>query len=223
MTTFKDILKSSFLDLENFLKIDLTTAFYCMIGSLVCGLLIYIVYKYFYKGVVYNNNFNILLVMVCVVTTFIIMVVSSNVVLSLGMVGALSIVRFRTAIKDPLDTGFIFWAVAVGIASGAGLYGVAIFASVLIGIIYVLLTKLIRMKSLYLLILHYDNEAEGDIFDNLSGMKYKIKNKSESGKGCEMIVQFSTKKLDTSMTGKLRSIGGIHSVSIVEYDGDYAQ
>ena len=112
MTTFSDIFKKSFLQETG----NLTTADFAMslLAAFLCGMMIYMVYRYFYKGVIYNNNFNILLVMTSMITCFMVIVISSNVVLSLGMVGALSIVRFRTAIKDPLDVGFLFWTVAVG-------------------------------------------------------------------------------------------------------------
>ena len=120
MTTFSDIFKKGFLQETG----NLTTADFAMsmLAAFLCGMIIYMVYRYFYKGVIYNNNFNILLVLTSMITCFMVMVISSNVVLSLGMVGALSIVRFRTAVKDPLDVGFLFWTVAVGITCGAGLY-----------------------------------------------------------------------------------------------------
>lgn len=121
MTSFSDVFKKSFLS-GNLADLSVTTITLALVAAFLCGMLIYFVYKKFYKGVIYNNNFNILLVMVSVVTSFIVLTISSNVVLSLGMVGALSIVRFRTAVKDPLDVGFLFWSIAVGITCGAGLY-----------------------------------------------------------------------------------------------------
>ena len=139
MTTFSDIFKKSFLQETG----NLTTEgfFLSLIAALLCGIIIYFVYRYFFKGVIYNNNFNILLVMTSLVTCFIVIVISSNVVLSLGMVGALSIVRFRTAIKNPLDVGFLFWTVAVGITCGAGLYLISLIATIIISLVYILLIR----------------------------------------------------------------------------------
>ena len=113
MTTFSDIFKKGFLQETG----NLTTADFAMsmLAAFLCGMIIYMVYRYFYKGVIYNNNFNILLVLTSMITCFMVMVISSNVVLSLGMVGALSIVRFRTAVKDPLDVGFLFWTVDLAV------------------------------------------------------------------------------------------------------------
>ena len=113
MTNFSDIFKNGFL--ENVGNLTTPVFLMAMLSSFICGMIVYFVYRRFFKGVIYNNNFNILLVMTSMVTSFIVLVISSNVVLSLGMVGALSIVRYRTAIKDPLDVGFLFWTVAVGI------------------------------------------------------------------------------------------------------------
>ena len=106
-----------------------------LLTATVCGLIIYWVYRLFYRGVVYSDNFNILVLLVTVVTSFIIMTISANLVLSLGLVGALSIVRFRSAVKDPLDIGFLFWGVAAGITAGAGLYFVALIGTVFIAAI----------------------------------------------------------------------------------------
>ena len=139
MNTFTDIFKNSFLEKTGNLTFE--SFLMSMLMALICALIIFLVYRYFFQGVVYNNNFNILLVMTCVVTCFVVIVISSNVVLSLGMVGALSIVRFRSAIKEPLDTGFIFWAVACGITSGAGLYLISGIAAVFVAVVFILLSR----------------------------------------------------------------------------------
>ena len=137
MNTFSDIFKKGFLEETG----NLTTQGFAMsmLAAFICGMVVYGVYRKYYKGVIYSNNFNILLVLTTMVTCFIVIVISSNVVLSLGMVGALSIVRFRTAVKDPLDVGFLFWTVAVGVTCGAGLYLISLIGTVLIAVIYVLL------------------------------------------------------------------------------------
>ena len=175
---FNDIFKKGFLSATD----QLTTNGFLlsMLMAFICGMVIYFVYKYFFKGVIYNNNFNILLVMTTMITSFIVIVISSNVVLSLGMVGALSIVRFRTAVKDPLDVGFIFWSVATGITSGAGLYLISIYATVTISIVYILLVKMKTHKRVYLLIVKHDQEVTADVAKILSNMKKDLKNKTET-------------------------------------------
>ena len=142
-----------FSDNLNFAELSPASMIAAMVSALVCGIVIYLVYRFCYRGVVYSDNFNVLLVMITAITAFIIMTISSNVVLSLGMVGALSIVRFRTAIKDPLDIGFLFWAIASGITAGAGLYFVAVFGTVLIAVIYIIFSLLKKEKKIIIIII----------------------------------------------------------------------
>lgn len=136
MTTFADIFKKSFLEEAGDLTIEKFVL--SMLVAFICGMIVFAVYRNFYRGVIYNNNFNILLVMTSLITCFMVIVISSNVVLSLGMVGALSIVRYRTAVKDPLDVGFLFWTVAVGVTSGASLYIISLLGTVFIAAIFII-------------------------------------------------------------------------------------
>lgn len=192
-----------------------------MVSSLVCGIIIYLVYRFCYRGVVYSDNFNILLVMITSITGFIIMTISSNVVLSLGMVGALSIVRFRTAIKDPLDIGFLFWAIASGITAGAGLYFVAVLGTVIIAVIYIVFSLLKKQKKNYLLIVHYDESAEQNVNAVLGGMKYRLKNKTQSGSGVELTIEIKVKNNDTTQLSRFKGIENVNSVTLLEYSGEY--
>lgn len=192
-----------------------------MLSSLVCGIIIYLVYRFCYRGVVYSDNFNILLVMITSITGFIIMTISSNVVLSLGMVGALSIVRFRTAIKDPLDIGFLFWAIASGITAGAGLYFVAVLGTVIIAVIYIVFSLLKKQKKNYLLIVHYDESAEQNVNAVLGGMKYRLKNKTQSGSGVELTIEIKVKNNDTTQLSRFKGIENVNSVTLLEYSGEY--
>ena len=137
---FFALLGQSFDLSTQFANLSLPRILLAMLTATVCGLIIYWVYRLFYRGVVYSDNFNILVLLITVVTAFIIMTISANLVLSLGMVGALSIIRFRSAIKDPLDVGFLFWGVAAGITAGAGLYFVALIGTVFVAILYIVLT-----------------------------------------------------------------------------------
>ena len=131
--SFNDIFKSGFL--ENVTSISILDMVLAMVLAFGIGLFIYFVYKKTYAGVMYSSSFGVTLVALTMITSFVILAVTSNVVLSLGMVGALSIVRFRTAIKEPLDIAFLFWSIAAGIVLAAGLIPLAVFGSVIIGVI----------------------------------------------------------------------------------------
>lgn len=192
-----------------------------MLSALVCGIIIFLVYRFCYRGIVYSDNFNVLLVMITSITGFIIMTISSNVVLSLGMVGALSIVRFRTAIKDPLDIGFLFWAIAAGLTAGAGLYFAAVFGTVLIAVIYVVFSLIKKQKRSYLLILRYEDKAEANVGAILGGMKYRLKNKTKTEGMCELTVEVKVKNNDASSVSRFQEVEGVTSVTLLEYSGEY--
>ncbi len=210
-----------FGDALNFTALTPAGMIAAMLTALLCGIIIFLVYRFCYRGVVYSDNFNVLLVMVTAITGFIIMTISSNVVLSLGMVGALSIVRFRTAIKDPLDIGFLFWAIASGLTAGAGLYFAAIFGTVLIAVIYIGFSLLKKQKRSYLLILRYAESAEANVNAVLGGIKYRLKNKTKSGGAYELTVEVKVKNNDTSSVSRFQEIEGMSSVTLLEYSGDY--
>lgn len=194
-----------------------------LLSSLICGLVIYFTYRFFYKGLVYSDNFNILLVMISVITAFIIMTISANLVLSLGLVGALSIVRFRSAIKDPLDTGFLFWAVGVGITAGAGLYIQALIGTAFVALVYVALTILKKQKRNYLLIIRYKNGAdtENNVAALLGTLKYRLKNKSSSAGITEITVEINIRHNDDSQIARFSAVDGVIAATLLEYDGEY--
>ncbi len=223
MTTFMDVFKKKFLEMGTMQDITLNRVVISLLIAMFCGLLIFFFYKKFFKGVVYSHNFNILLVMMSMVTTLIIITISSNIVLSLGMVGALSIVRFRTAIKDPLDIGFLFWAVAVGITVGATLYSLAIISTILIGSIYGLMAKLKSKKSLYLLIVQYEDNVSHKVNEIINQMKYTLKNKTSTKGKTEITLELMIKGDNTAFVGQLSSIGGVDNAVLVQYSGDYVE
>ena len=193
----------------------------CMGAAALCGVMIYLVYRFFYRGAVYSDNFNILLIMITVVTSFIIMTISANIVLSLGMVGALSIVRFRSAVKDPLDIGFLFWGIAAGLTCGAGLYFVALVGSAVVAVIYIILHFCKRERKSYLLILRYSDKAEEQVNSLLSGMKYKLKSKTLTGDETELTVEIKISGNDASDAARFKTVEGINGVTLVEYSGEY--
>ena len=195
--------------------LNLTIAF-------VCGLVIFLVYRYFNKSVVYSVRFNMLIVMVCVITSLIIITIGSNLVLTLGMVGALSIVRFRAAVKDPLDVGFLFWSVAAGLTAGAQLYTVALIGTGFIAIVYMVLTVLRIEKRSYLLIIRYNPEAEASVEEQLKPLKANIKNKTLLKDSSEITAEIRIRRDDTAFLEPMRETEGVEGVTLVEYTGDYA-
>jgi len=219
MNTFSDIFKKGFLEEAG----NLTTGGFAMsmLAAFLCGMIVYAVYRNFYKGVIYNNNFNILLVMTSLVTCFMVIVISSNVVLSLGMVGALSIVRYRTAVKDPLDVGFLFWTVAVGVTCGAGLYLISIMGTVFIAVIYILLVKIRNRRRQYLLIVKYQNEAADPVRRELEALKKVLKNKTAVKDATELTYEVRLSGDNTAFVTGLSGIEGVTSAVLVEFTGDY--
>ncbi|MBQ1976948.1 MAG: DUF4956 domain-containing protein [Clostridia bacterium] len=216
INAFKDALAASGL------LLDLTPEyiFVCISIALLCGLVIYAVYRIFYRGSCYSEYFNLLLLLTTLITTFIIMTISANIVLSLGMVGSLSIIRFRSAVKDPLDVGFLFWAVAVGITCGAGLYQIALLCTVFIAVIYVLSNLLRFGAKRYLLIVKYDASAKESVTAALNGVRHTLKNSIASQSGSELTVQLHGKKKTAALTEQLSAIAGVSSAMLVEYTGD---
>ena len=192
-----------------------------ILTAALCGAVVYLTYRFFYSGVVYSENFNILLVLTTVVTSFIIMTISANIVLSLGMVGALSIVRFRAAVKDPLDIGFLFWGIAAGLTAGAQLYWVAIIGTVCIAVIYILLTIFKKERRSYLLIVRYIASEEVNVNGLLGNIKYKLKNKTRTGDRIELTIEVKIKNNDVSYVSRFNEIEGVESVTMLEYSGEY--
>ena len=205
-------------DLTNVISIQ--TILVTLLTSAVCGAVIYLVYRFFNRSVIYNENFNILVILTTVVTSFIIMTISSNVVLSLGMVGALSIVRFRAAVKDPLDIGFLFWGIAAGITAGAQLYWVALLGTAIIAVLYILITICRKEKKSYLLILRYKAASEMNVTGILNGIKYRL-NKTQTGDQVELTIEVKIKKNDTAYLSRFNAVEGVESVTLLEYSGEY--
>lgn len=184
-------------------------------------MIVYFVYRRFFKGVIYNNNFNILLVMTSMVTSFIVLVISSNVVLSLGMVGALSIVRYRTAIKDPLDVGFLFWTVAVGITSGAGLYLISLLGTLFVAAIYILLVQVRNRTRMYLLVVKFSPDANERVLQTTESLNKVLKNKTSTRDSIELTWEVKINTDNTAFMQKLTELEGVESAVLVEFTGDY--
>ena len=184
-------------------------------------LFIFFMYRKTFKGVLYTRNFNVGLVLTGLVVTLVVLPISSNIALSLGMVGALSIVRFRTAIKDPADIVFTFWAIAVGIISGAGLYMIAIVGSPVIGLfLFVLSRANFRSSDPYLLVVKYANEAETAVQKTVP--KHKLRSRTITPAGVELILEVRMKAKDAPQMDELLKIKGVSHAALVSYNADIA-
>ena len=221
--TFNDIFKSSFLEkASTFNILDMVIA---LALAFTIGLFIFLVYKKTFRGVMYSENFGVSLLAMTLVTTLIILAVTSNVVLSLGMVGALSIVRFRSAVKEPLDIAFVFWSVSIGIVLGAGLIPLAIFGSVFIGIIMLVFVNKKSSDNPYILIVNCtDDNSENLAMNhiNKSVKKHVIKSKTVSANnGIELTIEIRLKEMSTKFVNEINNLEGVNNVVLVSYNGDY--
>ncbi len=220
--SFNDIFKSSFIEkVSSFSPLDMIIA----LGlSFVLGLFIFYVYKKTFNGVMYSASFGVSLIAMTLITTLIIMAVTSNVVLSLGMVGALSIVRFRSAIKEPMDIAFLFWAISAGIVTGAGLIPLAIFGSVFIGIVMVIFVNKKSTDNPYILVVNCsDDKSEELVTKAVNGNvnKYMVKSKSVSVSGIELTIEVRLKDMTTKFVNDISQIEGVSNAVLVSYNGEY--
>ncbi len=193
-----------------------------LVASLVIGLIIYFVYRKTFAGVVYSRSFNLSLVMLTMVSALVLMMISSNMALSLGMVGALSIVRFRTAIKDPIDTVFMFWAVGEGLAVGAGFLDVGFIGVLVIGLLLLIVTGIKGSQaSPFLLILHYDDRASQQIKGMIKQLpRARIKSKTVQRDGIELTVELRIRESDVDFVDKFLRVQGVFDATLVAHQGD---
>ncbi|MBQ9010618.1 MAG: DUF4956 domain-containing protein [Clostridia bacterium] len=220
--SFNDIFKSSYL--ENVTAVSLPDMAIAIILSFCLGLFIYFVYKKTYSGVMFSRTFGGSLVAMTMITTMVILAVTSNVVLSLGMVGALSIVRFRTAIKEPMDIAFLFWAIAGGIILAAGMIPLAIAGSVVIGLIMIVFCNRKSTDKPFIAVINCtDGAAEKRVADYLTQQVRKavVKSKSAQKGNIELSYEISLKGDDTAFITSLSEMDGVNSAVLVSYNGDY--
>lgn len=194
-----------------------------LIVAFIIGVYIIYIYKKTYSGVIYSKSFSLCILLLAMVTAMIIRTISSNLALSLGMVGALSIVRFRTAIKEPTDTVFMFWSITAGIMAGAGLYLVAIIASLGIGLLYIFgYTMGFKVNRQYLFIIKYDINTDKKILAALKKLpKTKLKSKSIVKDTMELTFEVELKDDDTKVLDDFKDIEGVISASIISYQNDF--
>lgn len=222
MTTFQDIFKNAFLS-GSATNLSFVGVLIVMAMSLAVAMFIYFIYRTCYRGVLYSHNFNVSVAMMTIISAMIVATISSNIILSLGMVGALSIVRFRTAIKDPIDLIFLFWAVAAGIGVGARIYWIVLFGNLMVGFAFWLLTKLKPRKLVYLLVISFKNDAVPEINEVLKKMNYLIRSKITKKDTTEMTLELYLKDQNVQITDRLAQIDNVLNVSLISYNGDFAQ
>ena len=219
---FNDIFKSSFLD--NVSSVSLLDMGIALALAFCLGLFIFLVYKKTFNGVMYSSSFGVTLIALTMITTVVILAVTSNVVLSLGMVGALSIVRFRTAIKEPLDIAFLFWSIAVGIVLAAGMIPLAVIGSVIIGVILLVFVNKKSHVHPYILVLECDcQESENKAKEFLSQhvTRSVVKSKTAQAGKVELNLEIRLKEDNTDFVAALSQLKGVRSAVLVSYNGDY--
>ncbi len=220
--TFNDIFKSSFL--ESITEFSAADTLIAMVAALVIGMFIFVVYKKTFNSVMYSTGFAMTLVGMTMVTTLVILAVTSNVVLSLGMVGALSIVRFRAAIKEPMEIVYLFWAVVAGIVIGAGMLPLAVIGSAIIGVILILFANKKIHDNPYLLILNcQDENAENTALSLMKEAvkKHAVKSKTVNAQGIEFTAEIRMKDGETAFVNRLNEIAGVENATLVSYNGEY--
>ncbi|MBP5433497.1 DUF4956 domain-containing protein [Ruminococcus sp.] len=218
----KEILKSNFLD--NITSVSILDMAVALILAFGLGIFIFLVYKKTYSGVMYSSSFGTTLVALTMITTVVILAVTSNVVLSLGMVGALSIVRFRTAIKEPLDIAFLFWSIAVGIVLAAGMIPLAIIGSVIIGVILLVFVNRKSSSNPYIVVVRCDgheSEKKAKSFLDSKTDRCVVKSKTAQKGSVELNMEIRLKEDNTDFVNALADIEGVSSAVLVSYNGDY--
>lgn len=222
--TFNDIFKSGFLD--SFSSFSLTDTLLSLVAAFLIGLFIFYVYQKTYSGVLYSRSFNVSLVAILMVTALVINGVTSNVVLSLGMVGALSIVRFRTAVKDPMDLVFLFWALAEGILCGASLLPLALIGCPILGVFLLVFANRQQRDNPYLIIVRLmdsglEDQVEGYLRKEVKKMLLKSKTVT-GGAGTELIYEIRPHDSGSAFVNAISRMDGVESAVMVSYDGNYA-
>ncbi len=222
----KDVIKKSFLESGMYSQSisggTILTIIVDMMFALVLGIVIYEVYKHYYQGVVYSRNYAFSLIAMTVLTCMVTLAISTNVVISLGMVGALSIVRYRTAVKEPLDLVYMFWAITSGITAGASMY---ILAGISFGVMILLIVFFEKKKNsrqTYMMIVHYSEKETGDqIIQSLSNVPYTVRSTTMREGETEMVIQISARNGNLSFADKIHEMSDVRDLAVMEFDGEY--
>ena len=222
-TNFTDIIKNSVM--ENFASdISLTKILLTLGIAFVIGLFIYLLYKRVFSGILYSKSFNVSLIGMTMITAMVIIAINSNLVLSLGMVGALSIVRFRTPIKDPTDLIFLFWAAAAGIVTGGGFYTLAAVGSIIIGLVLFFFIKKSSFETPYLLVVNCENDlTEAEIHKQLDKKvkRFNVKQKTVTPGNIELTFELRLRDEEGTFVNNLSALSGVKNAVLLSYSGDY--
>ncbi len=220
--TFNDIFKSNFL--ENVASVSILDMAISLALAFGIGVFIFFIYKKTYTGVMYSSSFGVTLIALTMITTVVILAVTSNVVLSLGMVGALSIVRFRTAIKEPLDIAFLFWSIAAGIVLAAGMIPLAVIGSVIIGLILLVFVNRQPHCNPYIVVVQCENSASERAAREYLEKETKrcsVKGKTAQAGSIELNLEVRLKDENTDFINELSAMPGVVSAVLVSYNGEY--
>ena len=219
---FKNSVWESFAGSQGLTGEFVTTAVIAMVLAVLMGVFIYLIYGHYFGGVVFSNSFAVTLVGMTVLSCMLTLAISSNIVISLGMVGALSIVRYRTAIKDPMDLLYLFWSISVGITLGAGLYVLAAATLVIMTLVVHIFYNRKKKGVIYILVAHYDSVMAGDeILRSVSKMKHQLKSKTIRGDLTELTMELICKGNNTLFVEQINRIEGLKDVALIQYNGEY--
>lgn len=219
---FKNSVWESFMDGQGLTADFMTKAVIAMLLAVILGIFIYKIYGHYFGGVVFSSSFAVTLVGMTVLSCMLTLAISSNIVISLGMVGALSIVRYRTAIKDPMDLLYLFWSISVGITLGAGLYVLAIATMLIMVAVVHLFYNLRKKGTIFILVAHYESELAGDeILRILNKMKHQLKSKTIRGELTELTIELVCRNNNTLFMEQIQAVEGVRDVSLIQYNGEY--
>ena len=218
-----DLIKEFLLNQIGGSTISTVEVFISLISAFSISLFVVYIYRKTYSGVIYSKSFSLCLVLLAMVSALVIRTIGSNLAVSLGMVGSLSIVRFRTAVKEPVDTAFMFWAIVAGIMSGAGVYFVAIVASIAVGLLFFISYCFgYKTGGQYLLVIRYQGNIESMLMQEIAKLaKYRLKTKSVANGLNELTYEIEIKDKEARIIDNLRVINGVISASVVSYQNDF--
>ena len=218
--SINDVLKNSYV--SSYTGDDLGQILLSLVVSIIMGAVIYLIYRQFFTGVVFSRSFAVTLVGMTILTCMVTLAISTNIVISLGMVGALSIVRYRTAIKDPMDLLYIFWAITTGITVGAGMYLLAMVAAVVMVALFYIFYRNQQAGKVYIAVIHYHHdETEEKILQSFGKMKYFLKAKTVRKGLIELSVEVFCKDENLSFTDKIQALEDVDDVTLIQYNGEY--
>ena len=218
----QDFIKKSILQSDNYATQSPFRIVIVLLLALLIGAFIYKVYQNFFTGVIYSRSFAMTLVGMTLLTSMVTLAISSNIVISLGMVGALSIVRYRTAVKDPMDLLYLFWAITSGITVGAGMYVLAVVTSIVILLMLIVFSRLQETGKVYIAVVHYEGDHTGDkVVQELGRIKHFIKSETMRKDSVEMAIEVFVKNNDLTFVENIKSIDGVKDLTLIQYNGEY--